>query len=160
MISKYFRIVLFIPHFSAHCNSEHLFKYCYLILQSGVPTVVKRDRWHLGSTGSQVHSPAWHSCGLGHDCGLDLIPGPGTPYAEGWPKMKKKRKKLHVLYWRLSIHISIRNKTSANNAYLSESSINIFYSILFLSSLFFPSLMLVSTTKSISHHITILQATI
>ena len=27
--------------------------------------------------------------GLGHACGLDLIPGPGTPYAMGRPKMKK-----------------------------------------------------------------------
>ena len=31
-----------------------------------------------------------HSCGLGQDCGLDLIPGVGAPYAEGWPKMKKR----------------------------------------------------------------------
>ena len=32
------------------------------------------------------------SCGLGGDCGSDLIPGPGTPYAAGRPKMKKERK--------------------------------------------------------------------
>ena len=57
--------------------------------------------WHLGSTGTQVQSPArhsglriWHcgSSGLGHDCGSDLIPGPGTPYALGRPKMKNKQK--------------------------------------------------------------------
>ena len=47
----------------------------------------------------QVRSPAQHnglriqhchSCDLGHNCGLDLIPSPGTPYATGWPKKKKK----------------------------------------------------------------------
>ena len=26
-------------------------------------------------------------------CCSDLIPGPGTPYAAGWPKMEKERKK-------------------------------------------------------------------
>ena len=53
------------------------------------------DLQHLGSTGTQVQSPAWHSgvriqhChsnGLGLNCGSDLIPGLGTPYALGWPK--------------------------------------------------------------------------
>ena len=61
-----------------------------------------RDWRHLGSAGLQVQSPAqysglgiWHchSCSLGHNSGLDLIPGPGTPYATGQPKMKKKKKK-------------------------------------------------------------------
>ena len=32
-----------------------------------------------------------HRCGIGHNCGWDLIPGPGTPYAMGWPKRKKKK---------------------------------------------------------------------
>ena len=34
----------------------------------------------------------WCCCsfGLGCDCGLDLIPGPGVPYAVGQPKKKKK----------------------------------------------------------------------
>ena len=33
------------------------------------------------------------SCGLGHKCSLDLLPGPETPYAMGQPKKKKKKKK-------------------------------------------------------------------
>ena len=28
--------------------------------------------------------------GIGCNCGSGLIPGPGTPYAMGWPKKKKK----------------------------------------------------------------------
>ena len=56
----------------------------------GAPAVVNQDQQSLGSIGMRVRSPAQHrgsrirccwSCGLGHDCGLDLIPGPGTPYA-------------------------------------------------------------------------------
>ena len=63
--------------------------------------------WHiriggvLGGAGMQVLSPAchsglqmWHCCSydLGRDCSSDLIPGQGTPYAAGWPKMKEKKK--------------------------------------------------------------------
>ena len=59
-----------------------------------------------GSTASLAHwgadsipaDPAqwlriWHccSCGLDHNCSLDLIPGPGTLYASGWPKMKNQK---------------------------------------------------------------------
>ena len=53
----------------------------------GVPAVAQPDGQHLGSTGTQVRSPAWNSglripeCssgGLGHSCGSDLIPGPET----------------------------------------------------------------------------------
>lgn len=32
------------------------------------------------------------SFGVGHNCGLDQIPGQGIPYAAGQPKMKKKKK--------------------------------------------------------------------
>ena len=37
----------------------------------------------------------WHcpSFSLGCNGGSDLIPGPGTPYAEGQPKKKKRKKK-------------------------------------------------------------------
>ena len=44
---------------------------------------------------SQVRSPAQqsglriqhcHTYSIGHDCGSALTPGPGTPYAAGWPK--------------------------------------------------------------------------
>ena len=33
----------------------------------------------------------YHSCGVGHNCGLYLIPGPGTPYATGQPEKKKTK---------------------------------------------------------------------
>ena len=68
----------------------------------GVPTVAHWDQRHLGSTGTQVQSLAWHSglrirrcrsCGLVCSCSLDLITGPGTPYAEGSLKRKKKKKR-------------------------------------------------------------------
>ena len=72
------------------------------VLLAEVPSVVQQDWWPLGRAGMQVHSPAWHSglsfqsfhsCGLGQDRGLNLIPGLGTPCAMGWPKKKKKKKK-------------------------------------------------------------------
>ena len=62
------------------------------------------DWWHLGSTGLQVRSPARHSglrircCRLGCNYGLDMIPGPGIPYATGWPKMKTTTKKRMTEY--------------------------------------------------------------
>jgi len=62
-----------------------------------VPVMVQADRWRLRSTGTQVRSPArhsgfriqhCHSCSLGYNCGSDLIPGQGTPYALGQPKKR------------------------------------------------------------------------
>ena len=67
---------------------------------SGVPAVVQWDQWSLGNAGTQVRSPAWHrglrirlchSCGLGHNCSSDMIPGRETPYSAGWPKEKNKK---------------------------------------------------------------------
>ena len=58
------------------------------------------DCWCLWSSGGQVQYPALYSglriqhrcsCGIGYNCGSDLIPGPGTAYTEGWPKEKKKK---------------------------------------------------------------------
>ena len=58
--------------------------------------MVQQDGWHLGSTRMQVRSLArlsglrircCCSCGLGLDCGSDLIPGLGTSYALG--RLKK-----------------------------------------------------------------------
>ena len=55
-----------------------------------------------GNTGKQIQSLAQHnqvkhlallSCSVGHNCGVDLIPGPETPYAKGWPKKEKEKKK-------------------------------------------------------------------
>ena len=60
----------------------------------GIPAMAQQDQWHLCSARMQVQAPAWQSgLRIPNYCGLDLIPGPGTPYAEGWPKMKKKKKK-------------------------------------------------------------------
>lgn len=65
-----------------------------------VPTVAQWDQQCLCSTRTQVQSPAQHS-GLkdlachneGHNCGSDLIPAAGTPYATGWPKKRNKTNK-------------------------------------------------------------------
>ena len=58
-------------------------------------TVVQWDRqWHLWITGDagSIPGPAqrWCSCAIAHNCGSDLILGPGTPCATGWSKKKKK----------------------------------------------------------------------
>ena len=62
---------------------------------SGAPAVVQRDGQCLGSAGTRVRHPAWHSglriqccrhCSLVHGCDLDLIPGLGSPYAVGGAK--------------------------------------------------------------------------
>ena len=38
---------------------------------------------------SSVATATWIGCNFG----LDLIPGPGTPYAAGWPKKKTNKQK-------------------------------------------------------------------
>ena len=47
-----------------------------------------------------VQFPAWHSglkdlalrsCGIGHSCGSDLVPGPELPYAVSVAKQRKSR---------------------------------------------------------------------
>lgn len=54
----------------------------------------------LGALGHRFH-PSLHSglrmvcchcCVLGHDRGLNLIPGPGAQHAMEWPKMEKKKR--------------------------------------------------------------------
>ena len=65
--------------------------------KTGISTVAQQDPQCLCSTGMQVPFLAWHSglriwcchsCGISHNCSSDLIPGPGTSYAAGWPKKK------------------------------------------------------------------------
>ena len=70
----------------------------------GVPSVVQRDWWHLCSTSMQVpflaqHGGIWHccSCGVGRNCGSELIPGLGTPYAVRWPKNQTKQTESHCI---------------------------------------------------------------
>ena len=65
-----------------------------------VPAVTQQDGQRQWSAGMRVQSLAWYSglrtwhcynCGIFHNCSMDLIPGPGTPYAMGWTKKEKKR---------------------------------------------------------------------
>ena len=79
---------------------------------SGAPAAVQWHQQHLGSPGMQVQFLAYcsglriwccRSCGLGHNCGSDLIPGWGTLYAGGWPKMKKKKKKKNPSSWKKQV---------------------------------------------------------
>ena len=69
----------------------------------GIPAVPQGDRQHLCSAGTQVRPPAQHrrfrilSCpsySIGHSGSLDLTPSPGTPYAGGWPKEKRIKKRI------------------------------------------------------------------
>ena len=77
--------------------------------------------WHKGisdvleAAGMQVQSPAWHSglriwlchsCSLGHDCGSDLIPGWGAPYAPGVGQNENNNNKIKFTYTFLSIPFS------------------------------------------------------
>ena len=69
------------------------------------------DWRHLGSAGTKVPSPAGRSglssCRVGGNYGLDLIPGPGTPYVAGQPKKKYKIK--NKLRYRAESHIFIHS---------------------------------------------------
>jgi len=53
--------------------------------------------------GSGLRIYCCRSCGLGGNCSSDLIPGPRTPYAKGWPKRKTKGKQGTAHY---ILHIS------------------------------------------------------
>ena len=85
----------------------------------GVPTVVQWDQQCLGSAGTQVRSPAWHSGGIqcchgygsGSRCCLDLIPGLGTPCSVGQPTKKKVCQICYVSASRsLKVHTCLRVK--------------------------------------------------
>ena len=74
--------------------------------------MAKLDQWYLWSTGTQVQSPSQQSdlriqhcstCGIGLNCSLDLIPGPGTPYAQGWKKRKKNKR---IMWWEFLLCLS------------------------------------------------------
>ena len=60
---------------------------------------------HLGALGHRFYPWPQHcyTCGLGHNCGLDQIPGLGTPYSAGQPKRKKKKSGLLVLFLLLKV---------------------------------------------------------
>ena len=52
--------------------------------------MAQQDQGHLAGL---IPSPAqWvKGSSVGHNCSSDLIPGPGTPYAMGWPNMGGKK---------------------------------------------------------------------
>ena len=52
----------------------------------------RRDLGSIPSPAQWVKGSCCHSCGVSRNCGSDLIPGPGTPYAGGRPKKKKKKR--------------------------------------------------------------------
>ena len=67
--------------------------------------VAQWGQWYLGSAGAQVRFPArhsgltiWccHSCGLGHSCSSEVIPGLGAPYAEGQPQNSKNKMRTEI----------------------------------------------------------------
>ena len=58
----------------------------------GVPTVAQWDWRCLCCFNPQSWIWCCHSCGRGQNCGSALIPGPGTAFAMGQPKFKKKKK--------------------------------------------------------------------
>ena len=80
-----------------------------------VPAMVQQDQQrHLRSVGEQVWSPAQHSrlrvrccygCGIGHNFSLDLIPGPETPCATGWPEKEEKKEVSWIFHSLLEVSI-------------------------------------------------------
>ena len=75
--------------------------------------MVQRDWWHLRSARMQVQSLAWHSglriwhchsCGVGCNCGSDLIPSLGQP-------RKKKKKVQNTFHHRLlDLKVNLGNR--------------------------------------------------
>ena len=86
-----------LQHHGSGKKYKYTFKKCVYL---GVPPIMQWDRRHLGSIGTQVQSLAHnsglrmqhcHSCSLGGNCGSDLIPGLGTPYAMGWERKNGRK---------------------------------------------------------------------
>ena len=73
-----------------------MFKNVALSLIMEIPIVLQQIGGISGAPGCRFDSQHGglriqhcRSCGSDHNCGSDLIPGPETPYATGWPKKKK-----------------------------------------------------------------------
>lgn len=77
--------------------------------------------WHNGigsvwSSGMQVWSPSGHSGWvkdpLGCNCSWDLFPSPGTPYATGRPKKKKKEQHVYEKMLKITTYQGNGNQTT------------------------------------------------
>ena len=66
--------------------------------KTGVPAVVQQD-WQAPGLAQWVKDPVLLQLKhTGCNCGSDMIPGPGNPYAVGQPK-KKNKKRQEFLLW-------------------------------------------------------------
>ena len=55
---------------------------------------VSLEHWDTGlipSPAQWLRTSTATGCCVGCSCSSDMIPGPGTPYATGWPKKKKQK---------------------------------------------------------------------
>ena len=70
--------------------------------------------WECWDSGSIFCAAQWIgdrcycTCGLGHNCGLDLILDPGTPHALGRPKKENNKNK--IIISSRSIHVVTNGK--------------------------------------------------
>lgn len=92
------------------------------MVKTGVPAMAQQHRWYIGSAGTQIRSLAQHSglrirycstCSLGLSYGSDLISGPRTPYATGWPKKKwmvktNSNRLIRIKFWGWSLRCGIQ----------------------------------------------------
>ena len=94
MVNRYMKNAQY-HYYHGNSNQSHKVKKC-----SQEFPLWHKEMGGILSTGTQVQSLAQHSgsriwqsssCSLGYNCGSDLIPGPGTPYAVRWPKKKKQK---------------------------------------------------------------------
>ena len=100
-------MVLFTVHWGCESKGFHLTGEGFHPSATKSQVLSQRDRWHLGSAGTQVWSPAWHSglriqscChfGLGRNYSSDLIPGLGNSICLGVAKKEKKKKPSAFIY--------------------------------------------------------------
>ena len=99
-VTHLYILVLFASYKIQHSHIFKSLKFKLNWFPQGAPAMAQWDKQRLGSTGMRVQSPVqqsglriqcYHSYGLVCGCGLDLIPGPGTPYASGQPKQTNKQ---------------------------------------------------------------------
>ena len=78
--------------------------------------MAQQGQWRLGNAGMQIPLAAWHSglrtwhchsCILSHNCGSELIPGPGVPYTVRWTKKNNNNKIIIIMTMRRAHFIYI-----------------------------------------------------